>query len=111
MSDGQKFLKAVQDLKKSTDQLGVVYAGSSGMDVDEYKAANATFRTTTKQACKITTSGSITYVAFAPVGSSQASAVWQCQKLDETTGMVVTWADGNANYDNVATDLTALSYS
>ena len=39
MSDGQRFLKAMQELKKSNDNLGVVYAGHSGMDVDEYKQA------------------------------------------------------------------------
>jgi hypothetical protein len=58
----------------------------------------------------MTVSGSITYVAKAQVGSAQASAVWQCQKIDETSGTVITWADSNANFDNVATDLTALTY-
>jgi len=62
-------------------------------------------------ATKITVVGSITYVAIAQVGSPQATPVWQCKKIDETTGTVITWADGNANFDNVATDLTALSYS
>lgn len=62
-------------------------------------------------ATKITVSGSVTYVAKAAVGSAQGSAVWQVQKIDETTGTVITWADGNAEFDNVATDLTALTYS
>jgi hypothetical protein len=62
-------------------------------------------------AVKVTVSGSVTYVAKAAIGSAQSAAVWQCQKIDETTGTVITWADGNANFDNVATDLTALSYS
>ena len=62
-------------------------------------------------ALKVTTSGSITYVGIAAPGSSQSSAVWQCKKIDETTGTVITWADGNANFDNVSTDLTSLTYS
>lgn len=62
-------------------------------------------------ATKVTVSGSITYVGYAAPGSAQSSAVWQAFKVDETTGTVVTWADGNANFDNVATDLTALTYS
>lgn len=37
MSDGQKFVKAIQELKKSTDSLGVVYAGSSGISQDEMR--------------------------------------------------------------------------
>lgn len=62
-------------------------------------------------ALKLTESGTSTYVAIAPMGSSQASAVWQAKKIDESSGLVITWADGNADFDNVATDLTALSYS
>lgn len=71
----------------------------------------ASDQTSTTYAVKITYSGSITYVARAIVGASQASSIWQALKMDETTGAVVTWADGNANFDNAATDLTALSYS
>lgn len=63
------------------------------------------------QATKITPVGSVTYIAYAVPGTPQASALWQARKVDQTSGTVITWADGNANYDNVATDLTALSYS
>lgn len=61
---------------------------------------------------KITVSGDNTYVAVAPVGSAQASAVWQVKKVNSSAGTTtITWADGNINFDNVATDLTSLSYS
>lgn len=56
-------------------------------------------------------SGAYTYIGKAAIGSSTASAVWQVKRLDTTTLLDVKWADGNANFDNVATDLTALSYS
>ena len=60
---------------------------------------------------KITVSGDNTYVASAPIGSAQASAVWQVKKIavvgSDTT---ITWADGDSNFDNVATDLTVLTY-
>ena len=60
---------------------------------------------------KITVSGSNTYVAQAVIGSSQASAVWQVKCVNVTGGdTVITWANGDDKYDNVATDLTALSY-
>jgi len=62
-------------------------------------------------AIKVTESGSLTYIAFAPPGTAQATASWRVMKIDETSGMVITWADGDASFDNVATDLTALSYS
>lgn len=62
-------------------------------------------------ALKLTTSGSITYVAKAPLRTLQSDPLWQAKKIDETTGLVITWADGDDNFDNVATDLTALTYS
>lgn len=63
-------------------------------------------------ATKIEVSGDLTYVGIATPGSAQASAVWQCKKIDATGGnTVVTWADGDADFDNVASDLTSLTYS
>jgi hypothetical protein len=62
-------------------------------------------------AVKVTVSGTITYVALALPGTAQSTAKWQVKKVDETTGTIITWADGNADFDNVATDLTALTYS
>lgn len=59
---------------------------------------------------KITTSGDNTYVAIAPIGSSQSSAVWRCQKVAVSgNDTVITWADGG-KFSQVATDLTTLSY-
>ena len=60
---------------------------------------------------KITTSGDNTYVACAVMGSAQASAVWQVKKISVSgSDTVITWADGDSNFDNVATDLTVLTY-
>lgn len=61
-------------------------------------------------AVKVTVSGSVTYVGEAVIGSAQSAAVWRCKKIDETTGTIITWADSNSNFDNVATDLTTLTY-
>lgn len=57
---------------------------------------------------KITNSGTATYIGLASPGSSQFSSVWQAIKYDSG---VLTYADGNSNFDNVASDLTSLSYS
>lgn len=63
-------------------------------------------------AVKITVVAGDTYVAKAPIGSDQASAVWQAKKISTAAGTTtITWADGNANFDNVSTDLTILTYS
>jgi hypothetical protein len=62
-------------------------------------------------ALKVTTVGTITYVAVAAPGTAQATAKWQAYKIDSSGGVVLTWADGDSSFDNVATDLTALTYS
>jgi hypothetical protein len=61
-------------------------------------------------AMKITVVGSVTYIADAPPGTLQATARWRVKKIDETTGVVIKWADGDTNFDNIATDLTTLTY-
>lgn len=61
---------------------------------------------------KITVVGSDTYIGVAAPGTAQATAKWQCKKVSESGGTTtITWADGNASFDNVATDLTSLTYS
>lgn len=55
------------------------------------------------------TSGTDTYIGEAAPGTAKATAKWKAYKV--TSAGVITWADGNANFDNVATDLTALTYS
>lgn len=67
--------------------------------------------TASSMAIKITENGTTTYVAKAAPGTNQSTAKWQCMKLDESSGLVITWADGNSRFDNAASDLTALTYS
>lgn len=64
-------------------------------------------------ATKITTVGDVTYVGKAAPGTAQSTAKWQCKKIDSSVSgtIVITWADGDVEFDNVATDLTALTYS
>lgn len=64
-----------------------------------------------EQAIKVTTVDSSVYIGTATIGTEQSSAAWQAKKITTSgTTTTVTWADGNANYDNIATDLTALTY-
>lgn len=62
-------------------------------------------------AIKVTVDGTTTYAGFAAPGTAQSTAKWQALKIDSSSGTIVTYADGNSNFDNVATDLTSLSYS
>lgn len=77
----------------------------------KFDGTNAVYDIADQLATKVTVSGSVTYIGVAPPGTAQSTAGWQCKKVDETTGTVITWADGNTNFDNVATDLTSLTYS
>ena len=52
--------------------------------------------------------GTVLYVCSASPCSAVSDAVWQVKKVDATTGVKVTWADGDANYDNLATDLATV---
>lgn len=52
----------------------------------------------------------ITYIGKAAIGSATSSAVWQIQKIDETTGMVITWG-GTGAFDNIWNNRESLSYS
>lgn len=57
---------------------------------------------------KIQSSGTATYVGLAAPGVSQSAALWQAFKYD--SGVLI-YADGNSSFDNVASDLTSLTYS
>ena len=58
-----------------------------------------------------TTTASVTYVGQAAIGTATSAATWQIQKLDESSGIATTWADGDASYDNIWDNRASLSYS
>lgn len=43
----------------------------------------------------------VLYIGEAVTGSLTNAAVWRIQKVDTTTGVVITWADGNSLFDNI----------
>lgn len=51
------------------------------------------------------------YLGTAPVGSAKSAAVWRIRKIDQTTGLDDTWADGDSNYDNIWDNRSGLTYS
>jgi hypothetical protein len=53
----------------------------------------------------------VQYIGKAPLGSATSAAVWQIAKVDSTTGTIKTWADGDANFDNIFDNRESLSYS
>jgi len=61
---------------------------------------------------KVTIVGTDTYIALAVPGTAEDSPVWQVRRVSILEGTTrITWADGDALFDNLATDLTELAYS
>ena len=56
------------------------------------------------------TTTNVTYVGKAAIGSATSSAVWQIQKIDETTGMSITLAD-SAGFTQVWDNRVGLVYA
>ena len=67
----------------------------------------------TKYATQIDEVGSVTYVGKAAIGSATSASVWQIMKIDESGDpeLVITWADGNDNFDNVWDNRLSLTYT
>jgi len=57
----------------------------------------------------------ITYVGKAQPGSATSAAVWQICRIDESgtteVELIITWADGNKNFDKIWDNRTTYSYS
>ena len=101
----------MSDLKRYSANPAILPDGGESR-YDETNAVGDLKVTLPTMATKVTEVGSTTYVATARPGTAQATAEWQAYRVVESGGdTVITWADGNTNFDNVATDLTALSYS
>lgn len=58
-----------------------------------------------------TTTANVTYIGYAAVGTATSSASWKIKKIDVSSGTVITWADGDASYNNVWDNRASLSYS
>lgn len=83
------------------------------VEAGEYDGVGLIKPSSTQTALKMVESNGYTYVCIAPIGTPQATALWQCKRIDETVAgtTVITWADGNNEFDNAATDPSSLSYS
>lgn len=52
-----------------------------------------------------------TYVGEAAPGSSQSDPVWRIKKVDTSSGVTVTWAEGSSDFSNRWDQRLSLSYS
>lgn len=58
---------------------------------------------------KVVEDGGYTYVCKAAAGTAESAELWKVFRVDSTGNKM--YADGDANFDNTATDPTNLSYS
>ena len=56
-----------------------------------------------------TTTANITYLGKAVTSTLNSSAVWQIQKIDQTSGTVITWAD-NGKFTQIWDNRVGLTY-
>lgn len=90
---------------------GTPYIDSTGKPVNVELEADGSIPvsfspSTYKTLLDDTTTSNVTYIGNAPIGTATSAASWQIQKLDETTGLVRTWAGTgtfNQVWDNRAT--------
>jgi len=118
MADNTK--QSADETIATDDIAGVKYQrmkltlGADGVNSGDVSAANPMPVEPRSLVPVIYEDGDVLYVCKATPGSALSDPVWQIIKLDMTTGLIGKYADGNANFDNVATDLAtvaALSYS
>lgn len=74
-----------------------------------YDGVNLTRKQSEDLQIKIVKSGDYTYICFSAPGVSEGTAKWKVFRIDSSGNKL--YADANAEYDNLATDPTALTYS
>lgn len=53
----------------------------------------------------------VEYIGKAAIGTLTSAASWQIRKVDINTGTVITYADGDEEFNNIFDNREALSYS
>jgi hypothetical protein len=57
------------------------------------------------------TTADTVYIGKASIGTATSAASWQIVKLDVASGMIKTWADGDALFNNVWDNRASLTYN
>lgn len=107
----EKFAKGTNPANYNSTPATRVDGEPSALEVNQKGSLKVAIDDALGQAQKVTVVGDLTYVAVAPPGTEQATAGWQAYLVTVSGGTTtITWADGNSNYDNVATNLAGLNY-
>jgi hypothetical protein len=65
----------------------------------------------TSYATRIAESGNYTYVGKAAAGTATSAASWQIMRVDEGSGVIIQFADGDTDFNNIWDNYTTLIYS
>lgn len=91
---------------------------SDGLTDAELRASpidvQGTFYSTTAQYAVIAdnkTTGGVIYIGYADPGTATSAASWRIKKVDISNYPVITWADGDTNFNNVFDNRVSLTYS
>jgi hypothetical protein len=91
---------------------------SDGLTDAELRASpidvQGTFYSTTAQYAVIAdnkTTGGVIYIGYADAGTATSAASWRIKKVDISNYPVITWADGDTNFNNVFDNRVSLTYS
>lgn len=98
-------------LLTADSRAGVTADPVTGTSVGAKRGIDVTSAETFNIEIDDTTTASVTYVGFASPGTVTSVASWRIMKIDESSGTSVTWADGDADFDNVWDNRASLSYS
>lgn len=56
-------------------------------------------------------SATVTYVGEAVPGTAGSASTWRIKKLDSSSGLIITWATGNSDFDKIWDDRASYTYS
>ena len=103
----------LRDVNATNDQIQVVRLDIGvGTAESRVSSNNALPTSSPSYALKLDDSVSpITYIGEAVTGSLGSDAVWRIKKMDETSGLVITWADGSAAFNQIWANRASLTYS
>lgn len=85
--------------------------GSDTEDVSITALQLLTYVTYTNNVAENSANQNLIYVGTAKSGTATSAASWKIKRLDFTSGLTTTYADGNQNYDNIWDNRESLSYS
>lgn len=75
--------------------------------LDRFSGDSISYATRIDDTSTVTT----TYIGKAPIGSATSSAVWQISKLNTSSGLIKTWADGSSAFTKIWDNRVSITYS